>query len=182
MIVSLILMMVSSNSDTVPLVSDSIPGRAPNLGQGLIRLAVAVDAAYARASRELDLTSQQAQLLCAVGLGTDTDGRPITTSRPTPIGAIAAELHCDQSNASHLVDRAARRGLLARRRGAHSDGRVTLVELTAEGERQLDRLLTILLEEGIDPLFSDWPAERQAEALEVVNSLADTLESATPGS
>jgi hypothetical protein len=54
----------------------------------------------------------------------------------------------------------------------------TLVELTDEGERQLDRFLAILLEEAIDPLFSDWPAERQQAALEVLNSLANTLEDA----
>jgi hypothetical protein len=39
-----------------------------SLGQGLVRPAFAADAAYTRASRELDLTSQEAQLLCAVGL------------------------------------------------------------------------------------------------------------------
>jgi hypothetical protein len=39
--------------------------------------------------------------------------------------------------------------------------------------------LTILLQERIDPLFSDWPPERQAAALEVVNSLADAFEDTT---
>jgi hypothetical protein len=28
----------------------------------------------------------------------------------------------------------------------------------------------------IDPLFSDWPPERRGGALEILNSLADTLE------
>jgi DNA-binding MarR family transcriptional regulator len=163
-------------------VSDSPHEPPTDLGQGLIRLAVAVDAAYARASRELDLTSQQGQLLCAIGLAADEDGRPVAGNTPTPIGRIAVELHCDQSNASRLVDRAAKRGLVVRRPGADADGRVTLVELTDEGRRYLDRFLAILLQEAIGPQFSDWPSERQAEALEVLNSLADTLESATPGS
>jgi hypothetical protein len=44
---------------------------------------------------------------------------------------------------------------------------------------QLGRFLTIFLQEGIDPLFSDWPPERQAAALEVVNSLADAFEDTT---
>jgi DNA-binding MarR family transcriptional regulator len=159
--------------------ADAADSQVTNLSQGLVRLAVAVDAAYARASRELDLTSQQAQLLCAIGLATGEDGRPFAANRPTPIGRIAAHLHCDQSNASRLVDRAATRGLLTRRRGADSDGRVTLVELTEEGRRQLDRFLANLLQERIDPLFSDWHPERMAAALEVVDSLADTLENAS---
>jgi DNA-binding MarR family transcriptional regulator len=156
--------------------ADASERQATNLSQGLVRLAVAVDAAYARASRQLDLTSQQAQLLCAIGLASGEDGRPAAANRPTPIGRLAAELHCDQSNASRLVDRAAKRGLLTRLRGADSDGRVTLVELTEDGRRQLDRFITILLQETIDPLFSDWPPERRGAALEVLNSLADTLE------
>jgi DNA-binding MarR family transcriptional regulator len=156
--------------------ADATARQATNLSQGLVRLAVAVDAAYARASRQLDLTSQQAQLLCAIGLTSGEDGRPAAANRPTPIGRLAAELHCDQSNVSRLVDRAAKRGLLTRLRGADNDGRVTLVELTEDGRRQLERFIAILLQETIDPLFSDWPPERRRGALEVLNSLADTLE------
>jgi DNA-binding MarR family transcriptional regulator len=181
MTVSCSHMTTSNVSDIVRALVDRADSHATNLGQGLIRLAVAVDAAYARASRELDLTAQQAHLLCAIGLAAAEDGRPIAASRPTPIGAIAAELHCDQSNASHLVDRAAKRGLLVRRRGAAGDARVTLVELTDEGERQLDRFLNVLLE-AIEPMFSDWELERKAAALEVLNSLADNLEDAASAS
>ena len=140
---------------------------ASSVGQGLVRLMVAVDAAYTRASRDLELTAQQAQLLCA-------------SLRPAAISDLAAALHCDRSNASRLVDRAAKRGLLVRRRGADPDGRVTLVELTPEGRRSVDRFIEIL-QETIDPLFDDWPPERQASALDVLNALAGTLEgAATP--
>src|SRR5688572_5603140 len=97
---------------------------ARSVGQGLVRVMVAVDAAYTRASRDLELTAQQAQLLCA-------------SLRPAAIGDLAAALHCDRSHASRLVDRAAKRGLLVRRRGADPDGRVTLVELTPEGRRSV---------------------------------------------
>jgi DNA-binding MarR family transcriptional regulator len=170
--------MTTSSIASVLAVDPGTDRQAANIGQGLLRLASAVDAAYSRASRDLDLTSQQAQLLCAVGLGTGDDGRPVVTNRPTPVRQIAAELHCDQSNASHLVERAAKRGLLTRRRGAGSDGRVTLVELTEEGRQQLDRFIASLLQQTIDPLFSDWPPERQLAALEVLNSLADSVENA----
>ena len=172
-------MILSSVFATVLAMADRGERRAASLGQGLVRLASAVDAAYTRASRDLDLTAQQAQLLCAIGLATGDDGRPVTANRPTPIGELAAELHCDQSNASRLVDRAAKRGLLVRRRGADTDGRVTLVELTDEGSRQLDRFIAILQQKAIDPHFSDWPPDRQAGALETLNALADTLENTT---
>jgi DNA-binding MarR family transcriptional regulator len=148
---------------------------AKSLGQGLVRVSFAVDAAYSRASRELDLTSQQAELLCAIGLDTAEDGRPMAANRPTAVGELAVVLRCDQSNASRLVDRASRRGLLTRRRGADGDGRVTLVELTDEGRRCVDRFVATL-RDAIDPLFADWPAAEQTRALAVLNTLADTLE------
>ena len=152
--------------------------QAASLGQGLVRLAFAVDTAYAQAGRDLGLTAQQCALLCAVGFDVDVDGRWLPAERGTPIGKLAAELHCDQSNASRLVDRAVRRGLLERRRGLDADGRVTLVELTSEGRRQLDQFVGMLMR-TIDPLFEDWSPERQVGALEVLNALADTLETAS---
>jgi DNA-binding MarR family transcriptional regulator len=172
-------MILSSVPAIVPFMAVRGGRRAESLGQGLVRLAFAVDAAYTRASRELDLTGQQAQLLCALGLATGDDGRPIATNRPTPVGELAAELNCDQSNASRLVDRAAKRGLLVRRRDADGDARVTLVELTDDGRRHLEQFLAILQQQAIDPLFSDWPPERQAAALDVLNALADSLDDAT---
>jgi DNA-binding MarR family transcriptional regulator len=159
-----------------PAMATTTDLQAATLGQGLVRLAIAVDAAYTRASRELGLTAQQCELLCAVGFEVGEDGRWVATNRGTPIGELAAELHCDQSNASRLVDRAAARGLLARRRGADIDGRVTLVELTSKGHRRLDRFISIL-SQSIDSLFADWPPERRHEALAIVLSLAETLES-----
>jgi DNA-binding MarR family transcriptional regulator len=151
--------------------------QAASLGQGLVRLAFAVDTAYERAGRDLGLTAQQCALLCAVGFDVDADGRWVPAERGTPVGKLAVELHCDQSNASRLVDRAVKRGLLARRHGADTDGRVTLVELTSEGRRRLDRFVG-LLAETIDPPFADWSPERRRGALEVLNALADTLETA----
>ena len=158
-------------------VPDETSREAASLGQGLVRLAFAVDTAYESAGRHLGLTAQQCQLLCAVGFDVDGDGRWLPASRGTPVGELAAELHCDQSNASRLVDRAVKRGLLARRRGADRDGRVTLVELTSEGRRQLDEFIGILMQ-TLGPPFADWSPERQDDALEILNSLADTLEGA----
>jgi DNA-binding MarR family transcriptional regulator len=153
--------------------------RATSLGQGLVRLALAVDAAYSRAGRQLGLTAQQCELLCAVGFDIGDDGRWIPAGRGAAIGELAGALHCDQSNASRLVDRAVSRGLLARRRGIDPDGRVTLVELTDDGRRRLDEFIAVLTQ-TIDPLFADWPPERRGEALETLNALADALDRLAP--
>jgi DNA-binding MarR family transcriptional regulator len=135
-----------------------------SIGQGLVRLMVAVDDAYTQASRELGLTSQQAQLLCAA-------------MEPAAVGDIAHELHCDRSNVSRLVERAASRGLVARRRGVDPDGRVTVVELTAEGQHCVERFITAL-EARIEPLFADWSPTRRKSAIRLLDALAGTLERA----
>jgi DNA-binding MarR family transcriptional regulator len=136
-----------------------------SIGRGLVRLMVAVDDAYTQASRELRLTAQQAQLLCAA-------------LEPAAVGDIAGVLHCDRSNVSRLVDRVARRGLVTRRRGSDPDRRVTIVELTDEGQRCVERFIEIL-EARTESLFAEWPPERQQTARELLDALADTLEQAT---
>ncbi|MGH2831474.1 MAG: hypothetical protein ACRDK2_01760, partial [Solirubrobacteraceae bacterium] len=58
--------------------------------QALGRLRVAMDAAYVQASRELGLTPQQAELLCAA-------------LRPDALGDLARALRREHSNVSRLV-------------------------------------------------------------------------------
>jgi hypothetical protein len=55
------------------------------LPQALGRLRVALEDAFQRASRELGLTAQQAELLCAA-------------MRPAAVGDLAHTLRCDRSN------------------------------------------------------------------------------------
>lgn len=131
------------------------------LPQALGRLRVALEDAYQRASRELGLTAQQAELLCAA-------------MRPAAVGDLAHTLRCDRSNVSRLVDRASTRGLLTRRAG-EGDRRVTLVELTAEGER-LARRFIATLEAQTATLRADWPDTRQQAAVGLLNELADALD------
>jgi DNA-binding MarR family transcriptional regulator len=135
-----------------------------SLPQALGRLRVALEDAFQRASRELGLTAQQAELLCAA-------------MRPRAVGDLAHALRCDRSNVSRLVDRASTRGLLVRRAG-EADGRVTLVELTAEGERLARRFLAAL-EAQTATLRADWPATRQQTAVELLNEIADALDAST---
>lgn len=123
-----------------------------------------MDATYTQVSRELGLTAQQAELLCAA-------------LRPAAIGDLADVLHCDRSNVSRLVDRAASRGLL-HRRGEQADGRVTVIELTADGQRLAERFVNTL-ESRLQPLLAGWSSKRQHAAIETLTVLADALEGTT---
>lgn len=133
--------------------------------QALGRLRVALNDTYSDASRELGLTPQQAELLCA-------------TMRPRPIGDLARLLHCDRSNISRLVDRAAARGLLERRGGQH-DRRVSMIGLTPEGQQLAARFIA-RLESLTEPLLATWSKRRQLDAAETLGSLSGALESANP--
>lgn len=133
--------------------------------RALGRLRVALDDAYLRASRELGLTAQQAELLCAA-------------MHPTAISDLAQLLHCDRSNVSRLVDRAAARGLL-RRRAAQEDGRVTVIELTAHGTKLAQQLLAAL-EDQTAALRAEWSDKRQRQAAKLLNDICAALETPTP--
>ena len=129
------------------------------------RLRVALDETFAQASRESGLSAQQAELLCAAMMRLGT------------IGDLARVLHCDRSNVSRLVDRAARRGLVYRR-GGESDGRVTVIELTPQGQ-QLAQHFIKALESKLGPLLTAWSAKRQQAAVHTLSAIAETLENAT---
>jgi DNA-binding MarR family transcriptional regulator len=131
------------------------------LPQALGRLRVALEDSFLRAARDLGLTSQQAQLLCAA-------------MRPTAVGDLAAALRCDRSNVSRLVDRASSRGLVMRQ-ADDGDGRVTLVQLTPEGE-QLARRFLARLEAQTEKLRAVWPAARQRSAVKLLSEIADELD------
>jgi DNA-binding MarR family transcriptional regulator len=134
---------------------------AETVPQALGRLRVALEDSFLRASRELGLTPQQAELLCAA-------------MSPAAVGDLAQTLRCDRSNVSRLVDRASARGLLTRR-GGEEDGRVTVVEVTAEGERLARRFLAAL-EAQTETLRAQWSGERRQIALEVLNQISDALD------
>ena len=138
-----------------------VNGRPATLPMALGRLRVALDGAYTRASRELGLTAQQAELLCAA-------------MRPAAVGDIAEQLGCDRSNVSRLVDRAHTRGLVARREGA-DDARVRVIELTPEGER-LAREFIAALESQTEVLRAHWSGEREELAAGLLHEIAEALE------
>jgi DNA-binding MarR family transcriptional regulator len=139
--------------------------RPSSLPHALGRLRVALDDAFLRAARELELTSQQAELLCAA-------------MQPTAVGDLAQALRCDRSNVSRLVDRAAARGLLRRRSGTE-DGRVSVIELSPDGDR-LAREFISALEGQLARLLADWSARREQTAVSLLNEIADTLDDGRP--
>jgi DNA-binding MarR family transcriptional regulator len=134
---------------------------APSVPQALGRLRVAMDEAYLQASREVGLTAQQAELLCAA-------------LRPDAVSDLARALRRDHSTISRLADRAASRGLISRR-GEDLDGRVSVIELTPEGRRLAKRFLKAL-ESRTAPLLATWSATRRRAAVETLTELAATLE------
>jgi DNA-binding MarR family transcriptional regulator len=72
--------------------------------------------------REFDLMPPQQMVL---GLLLDA---------PRPMGELAQEMHCDNSNITGIVDRLTERGLVERQ-AAERDRRVKLVALTAAGRK-----------------------------------------------
>ncbi len=140
---------------------------AETVPQALGRLRVALEDAFLQTSRTLGLTAQQAELLCAA-------------MAPAAVGELAQALRCDRSNVSHLVDRAAARGLVNRRIG-DEDGRVTVVTLTAEGERLAQRFIAEL-EAQTRPLRApDAPYRLAGAALPRPGRLPSRLFAPVPG-
>lgn len=95
-------------------------GEPVSMGTALVRTAFLVDAVYADAVREFDLTVPQAQLLCVI------------IARPHGMFELAKVLGLAKSSVSGLVDRCEKRGLV-RREADPGDGRAFRVALTPKG-------------------------------------------------
>ncbi|MGH3646034.1 MAG: MarR family winged helix-turn-helix transcriptional regulator [Micromonosporaceae bacterium] len=134
-------------------------GSTYGVPQALGRLRVALDDAYQRASRDLGLTAQQAELLCAA-------------MRPAAVGDLAAALRCDRSNVTRLVDRAAAHDLVRRRQG--HDKRVSMIELSPKGQR-LARRFIALLEAQTAELRASWSDGRKRQATELLDEISAAL-------
>lgn len=133
--------------------------------RALGRLRVALEDAYLRASRKHGLTAQQAELLCAA-------------MSPSPVGALARTLRCDQSNVTRLVDRASKRGLI-RRRSDDEDGRLTVIELSAKGRKLAEEFIATL-EIQLADLLVQWPKQHQHDVAATLNEISDALDQAVP--
>lgn len=136
---------------------DTGPALPPALG----RLRVALDTAYLHASRQLGITTQQAELLCAA-------------MNPTTVGELAHRLRCDRTNVTKHIDRASERGLINRRK-TDQDARVTVVELTPKGKHLAQEFITTL-QAQTDNLRSMWSPRKQQQAVHLLNQIADALD------
>jgi len=94
--------------------------RGEQLAAVLLRLSFLVQQGYLEVSREHGLTAQQAQLLCMLLGG------------PVGMAELGGWLHLEKSSMTGLVDRAERRGLVARVPDAR-DRRACQVALTRQG-------------------------------------------------
>ncbi len=70
--------------------------------------------------------------------------RVLDPERPVPMRELAAQLHCDSSNVTGLVDRLTAQGLVERRE-APGDRRVRMLAVTARGAEVRARLRAELL-------------------------------------
>ncbi len=71
--------------------------------------------------------------------------RALDPETPMPMRDLAAQLHCDSSNVTGLVDGLEAHGLVERRPAAH-DRRVRMLVVTERGERGRERLHEVIHE------------------------------------
>ncbi|MGN9844575.1 MarR family winged helix-turn-helix transcriptional regulator [Nonomuraea sp. H19] len=115
--------------------------------EALVRLAHLVQQVFAEVSREHELTPQQAQLLCVLIGG------------PVGMTELTRALHLEKSSLTGLVDRAEKRGLVARTRDAR-DRRACRITLTRDGER-VARVAHDAVTERLEALAGEMPQEHR---------------------
>lgn len=137
------------------------PADSPDLAEALLEMCCMVEGMRAAASRELELTPQQAQLLTMV------------TPAELTHGELANRLHCDKTNVTGLVDRLVRRELV-RRRPHPEDRRVIKVGLTDQGTELVTRFRKSLSTAVADRLAS-WPATRRHQLAALAQTATEAL-------
>ncbi len=138
----------------------SQPTEAPGFADALVRLSHLVQHVFAEVSRQYDLTPQQSQFLCMLAGG------------PVGMTELSRSLYLEKSSLTGLVDRAERRGLVARTRGSR-DRRACQVVLTSEGARlatECHEEVTARLETLAGELL---PIEREQLASVITQILAE---------
>ena len=84
--------------------------------------------------------------------------RALDPEQPVPMRELAAQLHCDSSNVTGLVDGLEAHGLVERR-SAEQDRRVRMLVVTERGAQVRDRLNAVLNE--VPPALATLSAEDQ---------------------
>jgi DNA-binding MarR family transcriptional regulator len=137
------------------MVATKVPGL--RLTEALVRLAHLVQQVYAEVSREQDLTAQQTQLLCLLMNG------------PVGMTELTRTLHLEKSSLTGLVDRAEKRGLVARIRDGR-DRRACQIELTCGGAK-----IAVLAHDGVAARLETLAREVAPEHRQLLTSVIDTI-------
>ena len=124
----------------------------------VVQSSFAVLDALTRSAAEHDLSLTQLRLL------------GILRDRTPTMAAIADHLGLDRSSVSGLIDRAERRGLVARRTSA-DDARVTIVDLTPAGTG-LARQLAVTVGARVEALLDRLSATERPRLVELARALS----------
>ena len=96
-----------------------------------------------------------------------------TLEEPKPMGELAKQLACDNSNVTWITDRLEERGLVTRTQAPH-DRRVRLLVLTAKG-RGLRKEISARLAEP-PPAITELPADDQRKLRDLLARVVERLE------
>jgi MarR family transcriptional regulator, organic hydroperoxide resistance regulator len=96
-----------------------------------------------------------------------------TLEEPKPMGELAKQLACDNSNVTWITDRLEERGLVTRTQAPH-DRRVRLLVLTAKGRRLRKEIGARLAEPP--PAITDLPAQDQRQLRDLLGRVVERLE------
>lgn len=124
----------------------------------LVQVSFTVMDVLTKTSAEFDLSVTQLRLL------------GILRDRTPSMAAIAGHLKLDRSSVSGLIDRAERRGLVARRTSTE-DARVTIIDITPAGI-ELGQQLAASVNSRIEQLLDAAPTSARKVVLALAESLA----------
>lgn len=139
------------------MTSESSPA-ASSAVDAIVQLSFAVLDVLTHSASEHELSVTQLRLL------------GILRDRTPSMAAIADHLGLDRSSVSGLIDRAERRGLVARQASAQ-DARVTIIHLTAAGLRLAEQV-TSTVAERVEKLLGAVSASERARLVRVAESIA----------
>jgi DNA-binding MarR family transcriptional regulator len=131
----------------------------PPVVDALVQVTFAVLDVLVRSAAEHELSLTQFRLL------------GILRDRAPSMATIADFLGLDRSSVSGLIDRAERRGLVARRTSSE-DARVTIVDLTDAGLAVAERGAITLTTE-LERILADVPDGDRAEFARIAETIAD---------
>jgi DNA-binding MarR family transcriptional regulator len=129
----------------------------------LVQVSFTVVDLLSRAAAELDLSVTQLRLI------------GILRDRSPSMAALADHLGLDRSSVSGLIDRAERRGIVARRT-SEEDARVTLIDLAPAG-REIGERLEASVSARLERLLEGVEPAERAGLVQVAESILGTAAS-----